>query len=77
MQSIFNRLGFNMYNLLSDVFAVVRASIGAHNALYHMNYSQPQDMEALKATFLANVTTQIDATYAKSEAPADITLVGA
>ena len=42
-----------------------------------MNYSQLQDMEALKATFLSNLTTQIDATDAKSEAPADITLVGA
>ena len=66
-----------MYNLLSDVFAVVRASIGAHNALYHMNYSQPQDMEALKATFLADLTAQIDAIDAKSETPVNATLVGA
>ena len=66
-----------MFNALSQFFAVLRASIGAHNALYHLNYSQVQDMEALKAAFLADLTTQIDATDAKSETPVNATLVGA
>ena len=66
-----------MFNALSQLFAVVRASIGAHKALYSMNYSQVQDMDALKAAFLADLTTQIDATNAKSETPINATLVGA
>ena len=66
-----------MFNALSQFFAVVRASISAHNALHHMNYSQVQDMDALKADFLADLTTQIDATDAKSETPVNATLVGA
>ena len=66
-----------MFNALSQLFAVVRASIGAHNALHSMNYSQVQDMDALKAALLADLTTQIDATNAKSETPINATLVGA
>jgi len=66
-----------MFNALSQFFAVLRASISAHNALHHMNYSQVQDMDGLKAGFLADLTTQIDATDAKSETPLDATLVGA
>ena len=66
-----------MFNALSQIFAVVRASIGAHNALHHLNYSQAHDMDALKAAFLADLTTHIDATDAKSEAPVNATLVGA
>jgi len=66
-----------MFNALSQLFAVVRASISAHNALHHMKYSQVQDMDALKAAFLAGLTTQIDATDAKSETPVNATLVGA
>ena len=66
-----------MFNALSQLFAVVHASISAHNALHHMNYSQVQDMDALKAAFLAGLTTQIDATDAKSETPVNATLVGA
>ena len=69
-------MGFIMFNALSQLFAVVRASIGAHNALHHMNYSLVQDMDALKATFLADLTTQIDATDAKSQTPVNATLVG-
>ena len=65
-----------MFNALSQLFAVVRTSISAHNALHHMNYSQVQDMDALKADFLAGLTTQIDATYAKSETPVNATVVG-
>ena len=42
-----------------------------------MNYSQVQDMDALKAAFLADLATQIDATDAKSETPVNATLVGA
>ena len=53
-----------MFNALSQIFAVVRASISAHNAMHHMNYSKLQDMDALKAAFLADLTTQIDATNA-------------
>jgi hypothetical protein len=34
-------------------------------------------MDALKAAFLAGLTTQIDATDAKSETPVNATLVGA
>ena len=34
-------------------------------------------MEALKASFLADLTTQIDATDTKSETPVNVTLVGA
>ena len=66
-----------MFNALSQIFAVVRASIGAHNALHDLNHSQAHDMDALKAAFLADLTTQIDATDAKSEAPVNATLVGA
>ena len=66
-----------MFNALSQFFAVLRASISAHNALHHMNYSQVQDMDALKAAFIANLTTQIDATDAKSETPVNATLVSA
>ena len=66
-----------MFNTLSRFFDLVRASISAHNALHHMNYSQVQDMDALKADFLADLTTQIDATDAKSETPVNATLVGA
>ena len=66
-----------MFYALSQFFAVVRASISAHNALHHMNYSQVQDMDALKAAFLADLTTQIDATDTKSETPVNATLVGA
>ena len=66
-----------MFNALSQLFAVVRASISAHNALHHMNYSQVQDMGALKAAFLADLTTQIDVTNEKSETPVNATLVGA
>jgi hypothetical protein len=66
-----------MFNVLSHVFALMRASISAHNALHHMNCSQVQDMEALKASFLADLTTQIDATDTKSETPVNATLVGA
>ena len=66
-----------MFNALSQLFAVVRASISAHNALHHMNYSHVQDMNALKAAFLADLTTQIDLTDAKSETPVNATLVGA
>ena len=66
-----------MFNALSQFFAVVRASISAHNALHHMNYSQIQDMDALKAAFLTDLTTQIGATDAKSETPVNATLVGA
>ena len=66
-----------MFNILSQFFAVLRASISAHNALHHMNYSQVQDMDALKAGFLADLTTQIDATDTKSETPVSATLVGA
>ena len=66
-----------MFNALSQLFAVVRASIGAHNALHSMNYLQIQDMDALKAAFLADLTTQIDVTDAKSETPVNATLVGA
>ena len=66
-----------MFNALSQLFAVVRASISAHNSLHHMNYSQVQDMGALKAAFLADLTTQIDVTDEKSETPVNATLVGA
>ena len=66
-----------MFNALSQFFAVLRASVSAHNALHHMNYSQVQDIDALKAAFLTDLTTQIDATDAKSETPANATLVGA
>ena len=66
-----------MFNALSQLFAVVHASISAHNALHHMNYSQVQDMDALKAAFLADLTTQIDVTDAKSETPVNATLLGA
>ena len=66
-----------MFNALSQLFAVVRASISAHNALHHINYSQVQDMDALKAAFLAGLTTQIDVTDTKSETPVNATLVGA
>ena len=66
-----------MFNALSQFFAVLRASISAHNALHHMNYSQVQDMDALKAGFLEDLTTQIDATDAKSETPANAALVSA
>ena len=66
-----------MFNELSQLFAVVRTSLSAHNALHHMNYSQLQDMDALKAAFLADLTTQIDATETKSETPVNATLVGA
>ena len=66
-----------MFNALSQFFAVLRASVSAHNALNHMNYSQVQDIDALKAAFLTDLTTQIDATDAKSETPANATLVGA
>ena len=66
-----------MFNALSQLFAVVRASISAHNALHHMNYSQVQDMGALKAAFLADLTTQIDATDATSQTPVNATLAGA
>ena len=66
-----------MFNALSQLFAVVRASISAHNALHHMNYSQVQDMGALKAAFLGDLTTQIDVTDEKSETPVNATLVGA
>ena len=66
-----------MFNALSQIFAAVRASIGANNALHHLNYSQAHDMDALKAAFLADLITQIDATDAKSEAPVNATLVGA
>ena len=66
-----------MFNALSQLFALVRASISAHNALHHMNYSQVQDMDALKAAFLADLTTQIDVTDEKSETPVNATLVSA
>ena len=66
-----------MFNALSQLFAVVRASISAHNALHHINYSQVQDMDALKAGFLADLTTQIDAIDAKSKTPVNATLVDA
>lgn len=66
-----------MFNALSQIFAVLRASISAHNALHHMNYSQVQDMDALKAAFLTDLNTQIDATDAKSETTVNATLVGA
>ena len=66
-----------MFNALSQLFAVVRTSISAHNALHHINYSQVRDMDALKAAFLADLTTQIDAIDAKSETPVNATLVGA
>ena len=66
-----------MFNALSQIFAVVRASISAHNALHHMNYSKLQDMDALKAAFLADLTTQIVATDATSQTPVNATLVGA
>ena len=70
-------MGFIIFNALSQFFAVLRASISAHNALHHMNYAQVQDMDALKAAFLADLTTQIDATDARSETPVNATLVGA
>ena len=66
-----------MFNALSQIFAVVRASISAHNALHNMNYSKLQDMDALKAAFLADLTTQIVATDATSQTPVNATLVGA
>ena len=66
-----------MFNALSQIFAVVRASVSAHRALHHINTSQVQDMDALKAAFLADLTTQIDAIDAKSETPVKATLVGA
>ena len=66
-----------MLNALSQIFAAVRASIGAHNALHHLNYSQAHDMDALKAAFLADLTTQIDATDATSQTPVNATMVGA
>lgn len=66
-----------MFNALAQIFAVVRASVSAHNALHHISYSQVQDMDALKAAFLADLTTQIDAIDAKSETPVNATLVGA
>ena len=66
-----------MFNALSQLFAVLRASISAHNALHHMNYSQIHDMDALKAAFLTDLNTQIDATDAKPETPVNATLVGA
>ena len=66
-----------MFNALSQLFAVVRTSISAHNALHHMNYLQVQDMDSLKAAFLADLTAQIDAIDAKSETPVNATLVGA
>ena len=66
-----------MFNAFSQLFAVLRASISAHNALHYMNYSQIHDMDALKAAFLADLNTQIDATDAKSETPVNATLVGA
>ena len=70
-------MGFIMFNALSQIFSVVRASVSAHNALHHINYSQVQDMDALKTAFLADLTTQIDAIDAKSETPVNATLVGA
>jgi hypothetical protein len=70
-------MGFIMFNALSQFFAVLRSSISAHNALHQMSYSQVQDIDALKAAFLADLTTQIDAMDAKSETPANATLVGA
>ena len=66
-----------MFNALSQLFAVVRTSISAHNALHHMYYSQVQDMDALKAAFLADLTAQTDATESKSETPVNATLVSA
>ena len=66
-----------MFNALSQLFAVVRTSVSAHNALHHMNFSQVQDMDALKAAFLADLTTQIDTIDPKSETPVNATLVGA
>ena len=66
-----------MFNALSQLFAVLRASISAHNALHHMNYSQIHDMDALKAAFLTDLNTQIDATDTKSKTPVNATLVGA
>ena len=66
-----------MFNALSQIFAVVRASVNAYNALNHINYSQVQDMDALKAAFLADLTTQINAIDAKSETPVNATLAGA
>ena len=33
-----------MFNALSQLFAVLRASISAHNALHHMNYSQIHEL---------------------------------
>ena len=66
-----------MFHALSQFFAVVRASISAHNALHHMNYSQIQDMDALKAAFLADLIMQIDAIDDTSQTPVNATLVGA
>lgn len=66
-----------MFKTLSQILAVVRSSIGANNALQQINYPQVQDIDALKAAFLADLTTQIDATNAKSETPVNATLVGA
>lgn len=66
-----------MFQTLSQILAVVRASIGANNALQHMIFSQVQDMDALKAAFLADLNTQIDTTDVKSETPVNGNLVGA
>ena len=66
-----------MFNALSQLFAVLRASISAHNALHHMKYSQIHDMDALKAAFLTDLNTQIYAADAKSKTPMNATLVGA
>ena len=66
-----------MLKTLSQILAVVRSSIGANNALQQINYPQVQDIDALKAAFLADLTTQSDATNAKSKTPVNATLVGA
>lgn len=66
-----------MFNALSQLFAVLRASISAHNALHHMNYLQIHDMDVLKAAFLTDLNSQVDATDAKPETPVNATLVGA
>jgi len=66
-----------MFKTPSQILAVVRAAIGANNALQHMNYAHSSDMDALKSAFLADLNEYIDAPETTASTQMNATFVSA
>ena len=66
-----------MFKTVSQILAVVRAAIGANNALQHMNYAHSSDMDELKSAFLADLNENIDAAETAASTKMNATFVSA